>query len=197
MKSGIATSTRPSLIGWLQAILRLAVVMMASVSMMGAAQTATSQEYQVKAAFLFNFAQYTQWPSNSFPEATSPLVIGIIGNDPFGAMLDELVRGEKVNGHPLVVQRYRHVEEIKACHILFTSESERKRVEDLFAQTKGRSILTVGDTEPFVRQGGMVRFYTESGKIRFEINVEATKQSHLEVSSRLLRLARVAPPNKP
>lgn len=197
MKSDIAITTRRSLIEWVQSILRLVVVVMGFVSTKGVAQTATSQEYQVKAAFLFNFAQYTQWPSNSFPEATSPFVIGIIGNDPFGAMLDELVRGENVNGHPLVVQRYRRVEEIKACHILFSGESERKHLEDIFTQTKGRSILTVGDTEPFVRHGGMVRFYTESGKIRFEINVEATKESHLEVSSRLLRLARVVSSNKP
>ncbi|MGC3959536.1 MAG: YfiR family protein [Verrucomicrobiota bacterium] len=197
MKSGIAIDMRRALIGGLQFILRLAVVVMAFVSLNAAAQANTGQEYQIKAAFLFNFAQYVQWPSNSFPETKTPLVIGIVGVDPFGAMLDDLVRGENVNGHPLVVQRYRRVEEIKACHILFSGESERKRLEEIFGQTKGRSVLTVGEAETFIRQGGMVRFYTESGKIRFEINVEATKQSNLEVSSRLLRLARVASPNKP
>jgi hypothetical protein len=159
-------------------------------------QTTTSQEYHVKAAFLFNFAQFVQWPTNAFAEAKAPLVIGVIGEDPFGAVLDEIVRGESVNGHPLLVQRYRRAAEIKACHILFINEPDRKRLEETLTLTKGASILTVGETGEFTRLGGMVQFFTESGKIRFQINVETTQRSNLEVSSRLLRLARLTPTTK-
>ena len=96
------------------------------------AQTAISKEYQVKALFLYNFSQFVEWPAEAFAEAQSPLVIGVLGEDPFGAYLDEIVRGEKVNNHPLVVQRYHQVEEIKTCHILFISQSEAKRLEQIF-----------------------------------------------------------------
>src|SRR5207247_1541681 len=109
------------------------------------AQTAPTKEYQVKAVFLFNFAQFVEWPTNAFPEARTPLVIGVLGDDPFGPFLDATVRGETVNGHPLAIQRYRSVDEIKECHILFISQSESTRLEDILARLKGRNILTVGD----------------------------------------------------
>src|SRR6266850_6391116 len=111
------------------------------------AQTAISKEYQVKATFLYNFSQFVEWPTQAFLEAQSPLVIGVLGDDPFGTYLDELVRGEKVNNHPLVVQRYQRVEEIKTCHLLFISRSEDKELEGIFAGLKDRNILTVGDAE--------------------------------------------------
>src|SRR5438094_9566146 len=94
------------------------------------AQTAPAPEYQVKAVFLFNFAQFVEWPTNAFPEARTPLVIGVLGDDPFGPFLDATVRRETVNGHPLAVQRYQRVDEIKECHILFISQSESKLLED-------------------------------------------------------------------
>lgn len=159
----------------------------------GLAQSLATQEYQVKAAFLFNFAQFVTWPTNAFLEPQAPLVIGIIGSDPFGSTLDEMVRGEKINGHPLTIQRFRRVEEFTNCHILFINESEPKRIEDIFTQLKGRSVLTVGDSDEFVRRGGMIRFFTEKGKLRLRINTELAKKVGLEVSSRLLRLATIVP----
>src|SRR6185436_20495294 len=113
------------------------------------AQAAIPEEYQVKAVFLFNFAQFVDWPSNAFPEAQAPLVIGVLGEDPFGSYLDETVRGEKINNRPMVVQRYRRVDEIKSCHILFISRSEAARLEEIFNGLKGRNILTVGDYDGF------------------------------------------------
>src|SRR5712664_4158707 len=107
------------------------------------AQTPTSPEYQLKAVFLFNFAQFVEWPPTAFPEAKAPLVIGVLGEDPFGPYLDETVRGEKVNNRPLVVQRFRQVEEIKTCHVLFISRSERERLGQILAGLKGRNILAV------------------------------------------------------
>src|SRR5712664_1838664 len=107
------------------------------------APTPASPEYQLKAVFLFNFAQFVEWPPTAFPEAKAPLVIGVLGDDPFGPYLDETVRGEKVNNRPLVVQRFRQVEEIKTCHVLFISRSERERLGQILAGLKGRNILAV------------------------------------------------------
>jgi hypothetical protein len=153
------------------------------------AQTATSPEYQIKAVFLFNFAQFVDWPPKAFADAQTPLVIGILGEDLFGSYLDETVRGEKVNNRPLVVQRFRRIGEIKACHVLFISRSENARLEEILASLKGRSILTVGDNDDFALRGGMIRFVTEKNKIRMRINLEAVKAANLTISSKLLRLA--------
>jgi hypothetical protein len=160
------------------------------------AQTAISKEYQVKAAFLYNFSQFVVWPAEAFPEAQTPLVIGVIGEDPFGAYLDEIVQGEQVNNRPLIVQRFHQVEEIKVCHILFVSQSETKRLEEIFARLKGRNILTVGDIDGFAKQGGMIRFVTEKNKVRFRINVEAAKAAKLTISSKLLKPAAIVTPGK-
>jgi hypothetical protein len=160
------------------------------------AQTTIPREYQIKAAFLFNFAQFVEWPTNAFQEATTPLVIGVLGEDPFGASLDETVRGEKVNNRPLVVQRYRRVEDIETCHMLFISQSERNRLEQIFAGLKNRSILTVGDLDGFALRGGMIRFVTEKNKIRLRINLPAAKAAGLTMSSKLLRPAEIIGPGQ-
>lgn len=118
----------------------------------------------------------------------------MLGDAPFDTYLDETVRDEKVNGHPLVVQRYRHVEDIKACQILFISQSETKRLEQILEELKGRSILMVGETEGFAKGGGMIQFVNEQNKIRFKINVEAAKAANLTISSKLLRAAEIVEP---
>lgn len=161
-----------------------------------AAQTPISNEYKVKAAFLYNFSQFVVWPTEAFPEAQTPMVIGVIGADPFGAYLDEIVQGEQVNNRPLIVRRYQQVEEIKVCHILFVSQSEATRFEEIFARLKGRTILTVGDIDGFARQGGMIRFVTDKNKVRFRINVEAAKAAKLTISSKLLKPAEIVTPGK-
>jgi hypothetical protein len=157
------------------------------------AQTTTSREYQVKAVFLFNFAQFVDWPPRVFPEPQTPLVIGVLGDDPFGTYLDETVRGEKANDRPLVVQRYRRVGENKTCHVLFISRSETDRLEQILGSLKGRTILTVGDSEDFALHGGMIQFITEKNKIRMRINLEAVKAAGLTISSKLLRVAETRP----
>ena len=160
------------------------------------AQAAPSAEYQLKAVFLFNFAQFVEWPTEAFPQEHTPLIIGVLGEDPFGAYLDETVRGEKVNDRPLAVQRYRRVDEIKTCHILFISRSEGDRLEPIFASLRGRNTLTVGDAVGFAQRGGMIRFVTEKNKIRLRINLEAAKAAHLTISSKLLRPAEIVAPGK-
>jgi hypothetical protein len=158
------------------------------------AQTEISREYQVKAVFLFNFAQFIAWPTNAFAGAQTPMTIGVLGDDPFDSFLDETVRGEKVGEHPLVIQRYRRVEDVEDCQILFVSRSEDGQTEHILAALKGRNILTVSDADGFIKDGGVVRFVTEENKIHFKINMEAAKDANLAISSKLLRLAEIVEP---
>ena len=125
---------------------------------------------QVKAAFLFNFTQFVEWPVNAFPETKAPLVIGIMGENPFSTYLEKIISGEQANGHPLVVQQYKNVEDIKTCHILFINLADTNELEQAIISLKTRSILTVSDRDDFIRQGGMIRFVTKDNKIQIQIN---------------------------
>jgi hypothetical protein len=160
------------------------------------AQTAISREYQLKAVFLFNFAQFVDWPPETFVSPQAPLVIGVLGDDPFDGYLDEILHDEKVNNHPLVIQHYQRVEEIDTCQVLFIGRTGIHQLEHILAALKGRSILTVGDMEDFAQDGGIIRFITENNRIRFRINVEAAEAAHLVISSKLLRLAEIVTPGK-
>jgi hypothetical protein len=154
-------------------------------------ETTPNREYQVKAVFLFNFTQFVEWPTNTFAHATAPLVIGVLGEDPFGAYLDETVRGETANGRPLIVQRYRRIQEIGDCQVLFISRSESDRLDQILANLAGKPVLTVGDVEGFTRRGGMIHLATIAGKIRLRINLDAAKAAQLTISSKLLRPAQI------
>jgi hypothetical protein len=151
----------------------------------------SSPEYQLKAVFLFNFAQFVEWPASSFPEPDTPLSICILGEDPFGAYLDETVRGEAVGNHPLAVRRYRTVDEIRGCHILFVSREEQGHLSEILDSMKGHSVLTVSDAERFASRGGMIRFVTDRNRIRLRINLDAARAANLTLSSKLLRPAQI------
>jgi hypothetical protein len=160
-----------------------------------AAQSPASPEYEVKAVFLFNFTQFIQWPPGSFPTDQAPLIIGILGEDPFGSYLQETVLGEKVNGHTIIVQHYNNIEEIKTCHILFINLPET-RLDQAAESLKGRNTLTVSDAPGFLKHGGMIRFFTRNNKIQLQINLEPSKEANLVISSKLLRLAEIYSPTK-
>lgn len=164
----------------------------------GNAPAQVAREYDLKATFLFNFAQFVEWPPSTFASADEPFTIGVLGEDPFGAMLDDVVHNERVNGRPIVIRRYRSVGEIKGCQILFISKSEGAKAGQILPALKGRSILTVGETDEVASQGGVIRFFTDKNKLRLRINTEAAKQENLTISSKLLRLAEVAgkPPGR-
>jgi hypothetical protein len=155
-------------------------------------QSAPAAEYQVKAVFLFNFAQFVEWPASAFPQSQTPLVIGVLGQDPFGAYLDETVRGERVNNRPLTIRRYRRVEEIQTCHVLFISRSEADRMDQILGSLKYRKILTVADVDSAAASRVMIRFVTQQNKIRLRINSEAARAANLTISSKLLRLGETA-----
>jgi hypothetical protein len=157
---------------------------------------APDREHRVKAVFLFNFAQFVVWPDSVFQDSTTPLVVGILGDDPFNSYLDEVVRGEMVAKRPIQVKRFRRIEDVKDCQVLFVSSSEAQRMETILPALKQKRILTVGESEPFFNHGGMVNFVTEGGKIRLRINLEEVQESGLIVSSKLLRLADVSGPGR-
>jgi hypothetical protein len=148
-------------------------------------------EYQVKALFLFNFTRFVEWPKSAFPEPRSPLIIGVLGKDPFGSNLDDVVRGEAKDGRPLLVRRFRRVEEVGDCHILFVSTSEADRLPQTFEALKGRSILTVSDDADFARRGGMIHLMNNQNHIQLRINLAAAEAAGLTLSSNLLRPAEV------
>jgi hypothetical protein len=149
------------------------------------------KEYDVKAAFLYHLAEFVEWPPEAFPAAENPLVIGVLGADPFGKALDEIAEDVVVKNRKLKVQRFHNMEEVKTCHILFISQSEAGRLDQIFSLLKDRKILTVGDTEGFALRGGIVRFRTEKNKIRLRINIDAARAASLTISSKLLRAAEV------
>src|SRR3989475_11718200 len=142
-------------------------------------QTGKASEAQVKAVFLFNFAQFVDWPPEAVPDSQAPLVIGILGGDPFGDLLDATVRGEHRGARPFVVQRYQRVEDITRCDILFISRSVADQPEDVLTRLKNRPILTVSDADRFAERGGMIRFVTDRSRIRLQINPVAAATAHL------------------
>jgi len=153
-----------------------------------------SSEYLIKAGFIFNFAKFVEWPAAAFAQPDSPIVIGILGTDPFGTIIDQIVQDKKIGGRGFVVKRLRwggDVKEIRECKILFVGASERAHVDELVQLVKTLPILTVGETPGFAERGGVIRFVLEDNKVRFEVNVEAAHQAELNISSRLLTLARI------
>ncbi len=144
-------------------------------------------EYQVKAAFLLNFTKFVEWPQSAFADATAPLNICILGDDPFGPVLDQIVEGETVDQHKLAVRRVQD-NAVSACQILFISNSVSDAAGIL--ATLGPGVLTVGDSEAFIRQGGVIAFVIENRRVRFDINQAATARESLKLSSKLLSVAR-------
>lgn len=148
-------------------------------------------EYLIKAGFIYNFAKLVGWPETAFAQANSPIVIGIVGNDPFGAILDRVVDGKTIDGRGFVVKRLKWGKDLKDCNILFVSSSEQAHFDELVQLVKGLPILTIGETPNFPRRGGIINFTLEDSRVRFEVNIDAAKQADLNISSRLLSLARI------
>ena len=148
-------------------------------------------EYQVKAAFLYNFTKFVIWPKEAFATNNSPLTIGIVGDDPFGKSLDDVVRGEQISGHPLIVKRFRLDQDFTGCQLLFASRSIKDDLNTFVRQVGHRPILTIGDTAGFGRQGVMATLLLVNGNIKMEINRNAAEMAGLQISAKLLGLARI------
>jgi hypothetical protein len=154
---------------------------------------AGSLEYPVKAAFLYQFARFTEWPAEV--DSSGPLTIAVLGDDPFGAALDKALEGKSVGGRPLAVRRSPDAVGLDGCAILFVSRSETGRLPGLVERAARWPALTVGESEDFTREGGMVRFFLDGRHVRFEVNLAAVEGARLRLSSRLLALARLTGPS--
>ncbi len=159
-----------------------------------ASDSSDSSEYLIKAGFIYNFAKFVEWPAAAFPQPDSPIVIGILGTDPFGNLIDRVIENKKIGARGLVVKRLKWgtaLKDLTECKILFVGASEKAHLDDLVQIVKNLPILTVGETPGFAERGGVIRFVLEDNRVRFEINVEAAHQADLTISSRLLTLARI------
>jgi hypothetical protein len=173
----------------LAAIARAVLLCLMSVCV-DSAQTNPSSEYEVKAAFLFHFAQFVEWPEETFRDASSPLTYCTVGADPFRGSLDAGISGKTIGTRPLQVTHLQQPQNFRGCQILFIGAGDKKLAATVLTRLKGTPILTVGESQDFAQDGGMIGFLLEENKIRFEINLDAVEHAKLKLSSRLLALAK-------
>jgi len=155
------------------------------------AQESGPTEYQLKAAFLFNFAKFIDWPPSSFATPQSAFSICILGSDPFGTAIDETLRGQSIGGRAVTVQRLRDATQLRRCQVAFISASEKDHLREILQSVRGSNVLLVGETAGFASRGGAIQFQTEDEHIRFSINPDAAERAGLHVSSKLLSLATI------
>ena len=147
-------------------------------------------EYQVKAAYVLNFLKFVEWPGDSNADIHERWIIGIVGENPFGDELTQIITGKTVQGHELGVRQFQPGEDFRVCQVLFISASEKKRLPTILAALNGLSVLTVGDMDHFIESGGTIQFVMEEKRVRFAIDISASSRARLKVSSKLLSLAR-------
>lgn len=153
-----------------------------------------ASEYQVKAVFLFNFTHFVEWPPQAFSSPGEPFVIGILGEDPFGTRIDDVIRNERIADHPLVVRRFRHAEDLGDCQMLFVGRDESAGFGQVVARLGHRPVLVVSEIEGSAEHGAMIQFATESSHVRLRINADAAHAAGLVISSKLLHLAEIVSP---
>lgn len=151
----------------------------------------TLSENQVKALFLLNFAKYVEWPSNAFASPDSPMTIGVVGDNDISEDLRHVMSGKTFGRHPIVFRRVQRAEDCAKCHILFIRASEKPRLGEILQKVRNSPVLSVGESEQFVKQGGIINFMKKDGKVRLEIELGAARQSNLQISSKLLNVADV------
>lgn len=146
-------------------------------------------EYEIKAAFLIKFIKFVDWPESTFADAQDPIVIGVVGKDPFGRHLQDLVEGKTIKSRPVRIRHFRDYLSISECQVLFVSRSEKESMNLVLQRIADRHVLTIGDSKNFARKGGIINMYNRNRKVRFQINLSAAEKAGLKISSRLLRLA--------
>jgi len=166
----------------------LATLLFAGPAGSAVARAQPPNEYEVKAAFLYNFAKFVQWPPSAFDSHEDELTICVLGDDPFRGALEAIVAGKSVHGHQIAV-RHVDADDAPKCHVLFLAATARYRTRPILAAVAGRHVLTVGDHGDFANHGGMIAFRVEDHRIRFVINTGAAAESGIEISSQLLKVA--------
>jgi YfiR/HmsC-like len=174
---------------------RLLLAALAGLLTIGSARWAEGQanvsgEYQVKAAFLFHFAQFVEWPPEAFKDAASPLTYCTAGEDPFHGALEASFNGKMIGDRPVRVVHFRQPQDIQGCQIVFLGTPEKKFISATLENLRGNPVLTVGESENFVKGGGIIGFFLEDNKVRFDINLDAAERAKLKISARLLTLAK-------
>jgi hypothetical protein len=169
------------------AVCGLILLLLGAASGLGA--DVSFSEYQVKALFLFNFAKYVDWPAEAFSSGTSPIIIGIVGQDNFADNLKHAVEGKSINGRSIVIKHIASDAELGGCHVLFISSSENSRFEAILGKTSTLPVLTVSEREQSSRKSAIVNFILAEKKVRLEIDLDAARQTNLRISSKLLRVA--------
>jgi YfiR/HmsC-like len=150
-----------------------------------------AEEYHVKAAFLFNFAKFVDWPPQAFKSAADPIAICVVGTNPFGNALEQAVSGHVVEGRSFAVRQISDLQQMGACNMVFVPLSERKRLASIFHEMKTSGVLTVGECDNFTAEGGIINLRIEDGNVRIQINVVAAAQQQIHISSKLLGLAEI------
>jgi YfiR/HmsC-like len=146
-------------------------------------------EYQLKAAFLFNFVKFIDWPPDSFGGPQAPFSICILGGDPFGHLLDDALAGKTVAGRAILVRRCQTDPEARTCQVIFLSRAQARRLPEVLQALRGTSVLLVGESDGFAAGGGSIEFYFQDDRVRFRINPDAASRAGLTISSKLLALA--------
>jgi hypothetical protein len=185
-----AGSTRAARDFW--ATLALAAIVLLPASMSSSAELSRAAEYELKAAFLYNFIKFTEWPAEEMANKSEPFVIAVLGKDPFGAALDKTIEGEAFHQKPIIVRRFSRMDEsVVNSQALFISASEESHLQSILRLLDGQPVLTVSEIENFAQRGGTIQLKKESNKIVFEINIDATKRAGLAMNAQLLKLARI------
>jgi hypothetical protein len=178
----------PAVLAWAVALLGLVCPALAQPD----ENAEASREYAIKAAYLYQFSRYVQWPASAFADENAPLVIGVLGKDPFGGSLEEIARTKRIEGRPIAIRRFASMTDYTPCHILFINSSVSPEQKQAAIQKAKRApILLVGEEPGFAEQGGTINFFFDENKIRFEINATAAKHDQLKISSKLLSLAKI------
>lgn len=151
--------------------------------------TGEMREFQKKAEFITSFTRFVEWPARKFALPDSPFVIGVYGSDNLTGLLQEAIQERRIKDRPVIVKHLQNKEELRACHVLFISRSERERLGPILAEVRRENVLTVGESDNFLGKGGVINFVNLGGTVRFQISTEAAAREKLVISSKLLQLS--------
>jgi hypothetical protein len=174
------TATRRFRLGWGLAVL---------LPFMSSSQPAAPTEYEIKAVWLLNFARFVEWPADAFSSPQAPLVVCVVGRDPFGSALEKTLAGKTIGGRPLAIRRLPADRDLAGCHVIFFSNSEKKKHRELIAKLRGTPVLTVGESDGFLNDEGLIQFVRREDTIRFAVNLESARSTRLKVSANLVKVA--------
>ncbi|MBI4664250.1 MAG: YfiR family protein [Verrucomicrobia bacterium] len=182
--------------GWISLFVWLLAAAHSARPVPGAA-LASAKDHQIKAAYLFNFAKFVEWPKAVFADASSPITIGVFGRDPFGGDLELMVRNKTAGGRKVEIKRFEQTEGLAACQILFIPAVEEDRWPEIFAAIRNSTVLTVGETARFIEEGGIISLTPAGKKVGITIDIDAAERARLVLSSHLQNLAVIIRTGRP